>query len=81
MTRKCFAFGDCARALTIAELILPAQPDNLLAREFRTNCRVALEDVYAFRLGPWTAFPSSQWCPSGPAIDALRALRDRVRFE
>jgi hypothetical protein len=55
--RECFAFGDYVGALTMADLILTAQPDNLLAREFRTNCRVALEDVYAFRLGPLDRVP------------------------
>jgi hypothetical protein len=54
---ECFAFGDYAGTLTVADLILAAQPDNLLAREFRANCRVALEDVYAFRLGPLDRVP------------------------
>jgi hypothetical protein len=55
--RECFSFGDYAGALTIADLVLAAQPDNLVAREFRTNCRTALEDVYAFRLGPMERIP------------------------
>jgi len=55
--RECFAFGDYVGALTMADLILAAQPDNLLAREFRTNCRATLEDVYAFRLGPLDRIP------------------------
>jgi hypothetical protein len=65
--RECFSWGDYAGALTMADLILAAQPDNLLAREFRTNCRTALEDVYTFRLGPLNriAVVVKPFAPSG----------------
>jgi hypothetical protein len=75
--RECFAFGDYAGALTMADLILAAQPDNLLAREFRTNCRVALEDVYAFRLGPLDRVPVIAMLPEQTGN---RAIDGRTGF-
>jgi hypothetical protein len=73
--RECFAFGDYAGALTMADLILTAQPDNLLAREFRTNCRATLEDVYAFRLGPLDRIPVIAMVPEQTGN---RAFDDRI---
>ena len=75
--RECFAFGDYAGALTMADLILAAQPDNLLAREFRTNCRVALEDVYAFRLEPLDRVPVIAMLPEQTGN---RAIDGRTGF-
>jgi hypothetical protein len=75
--RECFSFGDYAGALTIADLILSAQSDNVLALEFRTNCRAALEDVYAFRLGPLDRVPVVARLPA-PIGD--RSVDDRIGF-
>jgi hypothetical protein len=55
--RECFSWGDYAGALTLADLVLASQPHNLVAREFRANCRATLEDVYAFQLGPLDRIP------------------------
>jgi hypothetical protein len=75
--RECFALGDYADALTMADLILAAKPDNLLAREFRTNCRAALEDVYTFRLGPLDRLPMVVTLPE---TTGTRAVDQRTRF-
>ena len=55
--RECFSSGDYAGALAMADRVLAAQPDQALARAFRTDCLAALEDVYAFRLGPLDRVP------------------------
>jgi hypothetical protein len=55
--RECFSFGDYAGALTIVDLILAGQPNNTVALEFQANSRAALEDVYAFQLGPMGRVP------------------------
>ena len=55
--RDCNSSGDYEGALAMADLILAARPDNLLAHEFRANCCAALEDVYAFRLGALNCIP------------------------
>ena len=55
--RERFSFRDYEGALALADHILAARPDHALAREFRATCRAALEDVYAFRLGPMARIP------------------------
>jgi hypothetical protein len=55
--RERFSLRDYEGALAPADRILNAQPDHALAREFRANCCAALEDVYAFRLGPMVRIP------------------------
>jgi hypothetical protein len=55
--RECFSQRDYVAALTMANLILAAQPNNPIALEFRANSRAALEDVYAFQLGPLDRVP------------------------
>ncbi len=75
--RACFSFGDYAGALTMADLILLGQPDNLLAREIRANCRTTLEDVYALRLGPLDRVPVVVMLPK---LDPQRAIDSRTGF-
>jgi hypothetical protein len=70
--RECFAFGDYEGALAKADIILAAWPDHALAREFRANCCAALEDVYAFRLGPMVRIPVVFRLPAptdSPSVD------------
>jgi hypothetical protein len=55
--RERFSFRDYEGALALADRILAAQPEHPLARELRANCGAALEDVYAFRLGPMVRIP------------------------
>jgi hypothetical protein len=55
--RERFSSADYAGALAVADRILTAEPDNLVARTFRADCCAALEDVYAFRLGPMDRVP------------------------
>jgi hypothetical protein len=54
---ECFSLGDYSGALVIADLVLAADPDDQPVREFRAKCRAALEDVYAFLLGPLERIP------------------------
>jgi hypothetical protein len=55
--RERFWLRDYEGALALADHILATRPDHTLAREFRANCCAALEDVYAFRLGPMVRIP------------------------
>jgi hypothetical protein len=55
--RECFSHGDYVAALTMADIILAAQPNNPIALAFRANSRAALEDVHAFQLGPLDRVP------------------------
>ena len=55
--RECFSHGDYVAALTMADLILAAQPHNPIALEFQANSRATLEDVYALQLGPMDRVP------------------------
>ena len=75
--RECFSWGDYAGALTLADLVLVSQPHNLLAREFRASCRTALEDVYAFQLGPLDRIPG---VIRRPAARGDRAIDPRTGF-
>jgi hypothetical protein len=75
--RECFSWGDYTGALTLADLVLVSQPHNLLAREFRANCRAALEDVYAFQLGPLDRIPA---IIRRPAVTGNRANDERTEF-
>lgn len=75
--RECFSFGDYAGALTMADVILAAQPDNLLARDIRAKCRTTLEDVYALRLGPLDRIPSIVTLPKKTGN---RAIDNRTGF-
>jgi hypothetical protein len=53
----CFSRGDYVSALAIVDLLLAVQPDDVLAREFRSSCCAALEDVYVLRIGPLDRIP------------------------
>jgi hypothetical protein len=75
--RECFSWGDYAGALTMADLVLASQPHNVLAREFRANCRATLEDVYAFELGPLDRIPG---VIRRPAATGNRAVDQRTGF-
>jgi IclR-like helix-turn-helix domain-containing protein len=55
--RERFSLRDYEGALALADRILTAWPDHALASEFRATCCAALEDVYAFRLGPMVRIP------------------------
>ena len=61
--RECFSLGDYSGALVIADLVLAADPDDLPVRELRATCRAALEDVYAFLLGPLERIPAVVMLP------------------
>jgi Tfp pilus assembly protein PilZ len=74
--RESFSFGDYARALTIADRILAAQPSHPVARAFRADCCAALEDVYAFRLGPMNRIPMVAKVPA--LTDPLSAIDHRT---
>jgi hypothetical protein len=70
--RERFSFRDYEGALALADRILAAWPDHALARELRANCCAALEDVYAFRLGPMVRIPVVVRLPAptdGPSVD------------
>jgi hypothetical protein len=70
--RERFSFRDYEGALALADRILAAQPDHAVAREFRANCCAALEDVYAFRLGPMLRIPVVVRLPApteSPSVD------------
>ena len=75
--RERFSSGDYAGALAMADIILAAQPNNRLAREFRTNSCAALEDVYAFRLGPLDRVPR---VARPPALTDSRSVDHRTGF-
>jgi hypothetical protein len=75
--RASFSFGDYAGALTIADLILVGQPDNLLARDVRAKCRTTLEDVYALRLGPLDRTPVVAMLPK---LTRQRPIDTRTGF-
>lgn len=75
--RECFSFGDYAGALTMADVILATQSDNLLARDIRAKCRATLEDVYALRLGPLDRIPSIVTLPKKTGN---RAIDSRTGF-
>jgi hypothetical protein len=49
---QCYALGDYNRALTIAEEMLARSPDDLSARRYAQNCRDALTQMFAARIGP-----------------------------
>jgi hypothetical protein len=49
---QCYALGDYNRALKIAEEILARSPDDLSARRYAQNCRDALTQMFAARIGP-----------------------------
>jgi len=75
--RECFSRGDYEGALGIVDLLLAVQPDDALAREFRASCCLALEDVYALRLGPLDRIPLVVTLPEptgGLGIDRARIL-------
>jgi len=74
--RECFSSGDYAGALATADLILTAQPNNPIACAFRADCCAALEDVYAFRLGPMDRVPL---LASMPKSDSLRILYELMQ--
>jgi hypothetical protein len=70
--RERFSLRDYEGALALADRIVTARPDHALAREFRTNCCAALEDVYAFRLGPMVRIPLAVKLPAptdSPPVD------------
>jgi hypothetical protein len=70
--RERFSFRDYEGALAMADIILGEWPDHALAREFRANCCAALEDVYAFRLGPMVRIPVVVRLPAptdSPSVD------------
>jgi len=73
-----FASGDYGQALSIADRILAAEPSHALARAFRADCCAALEDVYAFRLGPMDRIPTIARVPA--TTDPLFANEHRAGF-
>ena len=50
--QECYALGDFSRALKIAEQLLARSPDDTAARRCAQNCRDALTQMYAARIGP-----------------------------
>ena len=52
-----FALDDFTAALRIAELILGADPEHVLALETASACREKLARLYTSRLGPTTSVP------------------------
>lgn len=68
---ECFSFGDYAGALVIADLVLAADPSDLTVREFRGKCRAALEEVYAFLLGPLDRVPVVVMLPESKGSHAI----------
>jgi hypothetical protein len=75
--RERFSFGDYAGALTMADVILAAHPDNPPARDIRAKCRTTLEDVYALRLGPLDRIPVVAMLPK---LSGERAIDSRTGF-
>ena len=47
-----YAAGDYSGALTVAESILEADPENADARRYTQSCRDVLTHMFAARLGP-----------------------------
>jgi hypothetical protein len=76
--RESFSLGDYARALTIADRIMSTQPNHPIARTFRADGCAALEDVYAFRLGPMDRIPVVAKVPA--LTDPLFAKDHRSGF-
>jgi hypothetical protein len=69
--RECFSLGDYAGALVIADLVLAADPDDQPVREFQAKCRAALEEVYAFLLGPLDRVPVVAMAPEPTGSRAI----------
>jgi hypothetical protein len=49
---ECYELGDYSRALQIAEQLLARSPDDLAVRRQAQNCRDALTQMFAARIGP-----------------------------